>query len=129
MHEIKDHYLALREEVVVNSCEMSGRSVGFFNSFKHSYFQKHRAYLSAHYQRLNDIDTEFNRHFRMPGTVPDLNMLTMQLEVVSRARNLATDSLSAYETQVSNGEGGVNFRISTAIALFALVVSIVGIGI
>lgn len=127
LDEVKDSYIAGSQKIVDASEELANDSFGFIEIFSKKKLKIHQGKVSKFYGWLREYDAKFSGRLSTQGGISTMQMRQAQVAIVSEARSLFVSSLSAFERELSDKEQTVNFRLSTTIALVAIVVSVVGI--
>ncbi|MBJ7555332.1 hypothetical protein [Marinomonas spartinae] len=90
--------------------------------------------LTDFYTSLENADKIYTAQLKLIKSVSRahggndaVDRLASQSIVVANARQVFVKSLSNFESNIANIENTLNFRINTTIALFAIVVSVIGI--
>jgi hypothetical protein len=125
----KNYYIT-RSRMIFSATEaLSQDHYGMFEVFSSRKLKKAKYRLGEYYVWLEESDAVYTDHLDMSGAISDLNIRNAQLGVVERARDVFLSSLNGYEKELSNIQACTNFKISTCLALFAVVIAIAGVAI
>ena len=126
LEEVKKNYLDKSQEIYKSTKELAKDSYGMREILTNKKQRKAKEKLEIYYSWLNDIDSEYSKQFEIMGSVAEMQMRNGHLSVAERARNIFISSLSGYENAIANIEASTNFKITTILAMFAILVSIFG---
>ncbi|HAS8371842.1 TPA: hypothetical protein I7742_22650, partial [Vibrio vulnificus] len=113
---------------ILNATEaLSKDKYGLVEIFTNKKLIEAKAQLSIFYSWLREFDAAYSGDFMLHGTIHELTMLNGNLSIVERARNMFVSSLDSYEKAIANIESSTNFKLTTSIALLALLVAVLGL--
>ena len=127
MEKLKNNYIKKGQDILSRNESLATESFGFFESFTRTKLKRFKGNIAEYYTNLGALDSYYTSLFKTSGAINDLNMLNAQLQVISKAREMYTSALSAYEKELANIEGSLNFRLTTIIAIVAIIVSVASI--
>ncbi|AIL70748.1 hypothetical protein VV93_v1c16600 [Vibrio vulnificus] len=120
-------YLA-KSVYILNATEaLSKDKYGLVEIFTNKKLIEAKAQLPIFYSWLREFDAAYSGDFMLHGTIHELTMLNGNLSIVERARNMFVSSLDSYEKAIANIESSTNFKLTTSIALLALLVAVLGL--
>ncbi|MUI53152.1 hypothetical protein [Aliivibrio fischeri] len=125
----KNLYITRSNEILDATELLSKQSYGLKEVFTNDHLKKAKAKLPEFYRWLKEYDEAYTSLLSMDGAIPDLNMRNAKVSIMERARNIYVLSLQGYEKELANIEASTNFKLSTGIALFAVLVSVVGVAV
>jgi len=125
MDELVNNYVKLCDKVTNQNLSLATNSFGLYVVFTRRKMTIYRDKLPGYYEEMKSLDVIYSNKFQITGALNDLNYLSSQLAIVSRAREMAISALSNYEKELSNIESALNFRLTTTIAVTAIVISII----
>lgn len=127
MDEVIEGYVSISNDAVSLNKEIDEAEFGFNNIFCRGELKSFKAQIPPLLARLQENDANYSGKFKSTGAINDLNMLNAQLAVVDKARNMAMSSLANTESCYKDTESSLNFRLTTVIAITAIVISIAGL--
>ena len=125
----KNLYITRSTQILDATEELSKQSYGLKEVFTNNQIKKAKAKLPEYYSWLKEYDEAYTSLLNMDGAISDLNMRNAKVSIMERARNVYVSSLQGYEKELANIEASTNFKLSTGIALIAVLVSVVGVAI
>ncbi|HAS6327681.1 hypothetical protein ABRZ80_22625 [Vibrio vulnificus] len=125
----KNLYITKSKDILDATEILSKQSYGFKEIFSNEQLKKAKAKLPEYYSWLREYDDAYTSLLSMEGALPDLNMRNAKVSIMERARNVYVLSLQGYEKELANIESSTNFKLSTGIALIAVLVSLVGVAV
>ncbi|MGX5915104.1 hypothetical protein ACR0ST_10265 [Aliidiomarina sp. Khilg15.8] len=129
LEEAKNSYIKRSREIFDETERLSSESYGIAEIFTKSKLMQGKAKLKDYYACLKECDEAYAQFFTLGGAIGDLNMKNAKLAVVERSRSVFLSSLNGYERELSNIEASTNFKLSTGIAIVAVVISMFGLAI
>lgn len=120
----KNYYITRSRQIIDDTEKLSIDSYGFREIFTRTKLRKHKSRLAQYYDWLREYDEAYSKELSIDVKYEDLKIIQARAEVVRQARELFVSSLSHFESELSNIESSHNFRLTTSIAILALVVSI-----
>lgn len=129
LEDIKNSYIERSQEIFDATEKLSTDSYGFIEVFTQKKLKLGKADLKDYYIWLKEYDEAYTKNLTLNGTIGDLNMKNAKLNIIERSRAVFLSSLNGYERELSNIEASTNFKLSTGIAITAIVISIAGIAI
>ncbi|MDZ4261981.1 MAG: hypothetical protein U1B30_06585 [Pseudomonadota bacterium] len=108
--------------------ELATTSFGFTEIFTRKNVTKYRSVLKQYYTWLYEYDEVLSKNMSLNDDNNELQPRTARANMVIISRSVYISSIESYEKELSNIESNLNFRLTTAIAVLALVFSAVGIG-
>ncbi|HCE4574290.1 hypothetical protein P3719_23295 [Vibrio parahaemolyticus] len=127
LDEAKNGYLAKSIEILNATESLSKDKYGIFEIFTNKKLNDAKEQLSIYYSWLREFDATYSGEFMLHGTIPDITMLNGNLSIVERSRSMFVSSLNSYEKALANIESSTNFKLTTSIALIALLVAVLGL--
>ncbi|MEZ9233830.1 hypothetical protein AB4259_22520 [Vibrio amylolyticus] len=125
----KNLYITKSKDILDATEMLSKQSYGFKEIFSNEQLKKAKVKLPEYYSWLREYDDAYTSLLNMEGALPDLNMRNAKVSIMERARNVYVLSLQGYEKELANIESSTNFKLSTGIALIAVLVSLVGVAV
>ncbi|TOM78871.1 hypothetical protein [Vibrio parahaemolyticus] len=125
----KNLYITKSKDILDATEMLSKQSYGFKEVFTNDKLKKAKEKLPDYYNWLRKYDEAYTSLLSMEGALPDLNMRNAKVSIMERARNVYVLSLQGYEKELANIEASTNFKLSTGIALIAVLVSLVGVAV
>ena len=125
----KNLYITRSKDILDATETLSKQSYGLKEIFTNAQLKKAKARLPEYYNWLKECDDSYTSLLNMDGAIPDLNMRNARVSIMERARNVYVLTLQGYERELANIEASTNFKLSTGIALIAVLVSVVGMAI
>ncbi|EHR7861147.1 TPA: hypothetical protein NJ344_004635 [Vibrio parahaemolyticus] len=125
----KNLYITKSKDILDATEMLSKQSYGFKEVFTNDKLKKAKEKLPEYYNWLRKYDEAYTSLLSMEGALPDLNMRNAKVSIMERARNVYVLSLQGYEKELANIEASTNFKLSTGIALIAVLVSLVGVAV
>ena len=124
LENIRDEYLSGAKNLHQISCEIINQ-----NSTKISKNEiiKYKKKLLHSYDELLNIDSLFSKNLRITNSYSNLHPDTSNEEFILMNRSFFISNLEKLEKEIMNLENTKQFRLSINIALFALIISSVGI--
>jgi hypothetical protein len=130
-NELIEMYLNGANEVKSSTENLSLCKRKFFHIFTKKPISNSPSDIRKFYSLLKDADSKYSVLIKVPpnklqpayGVDGDIKLLSYRLDIVSNARDVFVSSLSGYEKEVSNIENVLNFRLTTTIAVFAIILS------
>ncbi|HHX8306438.1 TPA: hypothetical protein ACVOZG_004589 [Vibrio diabolicus] len=125
----KNFYITRSTEILDATEALSKQSYGLTEVFTNDQLKKAKAKLPEYYRWLKEFDEAYTSLLNMDGAISDLNMRNAKVSIMERAINVYVSSLQGYEKELANIEASTNFKLSTGIALLAVLVSVVGVAV
>ncbi len=129
LEEAKNSYIESSRTIFDATERLSSESYGIAEIFSKTKLKQGKAKLKGYYAWLKEYDEAYTENLTLGGTIGDLNMKNAKLSVVERSRSVFLSSLNGYEKELSNIEASTNFKLSTGIAIVAIVISMFGVAI
>lgn len=129
LDEAKNGYLSRSLDILNATESLSKDKYGIFENFTNNKLNDAKKQLSLYYSWLREFDAAYSGEFMFHGTIPDITMLNGNLSIVERSRSMFVSSLNSYEKALANIESSTNFKLTTSIALLALLVAVLGVAI
>jgi len=129
MNDLINQYIALSEEVISQNNTMVTDNFNFIDSITRIKLNTYKNALPEYFKKLKELDEMYSSSFKATGAINDLNYLNAQLSIVAHSREMATSSLSNFETAISNTEDSLKFRLTISLAITAIVISIISMAI
>lgn len=107
--------------------ELATTAFGFKDVFRRTRVVQFRAALKQYYEWLHEYDSALSENISLEGENYELQSRAARAQMTSIARSVYVSSIESYEKELSNVETALNFRLTTAIAVVALVVSLAGV--
>ena len=123
----KNYYITRSKQIIDATESMAKDSYGIIEQFKRNKVTKYKEKLTEYYNWLREYDAVYSAHLSISGTINELQIKQSQAIIVEQARNLFISSLRNYENEISNIENSLNFRLTTGIAIIAMVISVLGL--
>jgi len=123
----KAYYISKSNQIIEANEKMALDNYGFIEMFTQSKLKGYKNRLREFYEWLRESDEAYAQNMRIPISINEILMVNGQLGIVQNARDLFVSSLNSYEKEVSNIEGNINFRLTTFIAILAIIISVVAI--
>jgi len=127
MDNLIEGYTSISNDAVALNKTIDETEFSFVSIFCRKELKSLKQQIPALLSRLQELDKEYSAKFKTSRAINDLNMLNAQLAIVDKARNMAMSSLSNAEKAYKGTESSLNFRLTTVIAITAIVISIVGL--
>ena len=121
----KDLYISYSRNIIDANEEMAKDRYGISEMFTRSKLSKYKNKLGEYYTWLRECDDVYSASLAPSTNVNDARLQQSTLDVVEKARAMFIFSLNSYEKELSNVEGNMNFRLTTSIAILAIIISIV----
>ena len=125
----KDLYVTRSNQILEATEVLSKQNYGLTEIFTNKQLKQAKANLPQYYEWLKECDEVYTSLLSMNGAIPDLNMKNAKLSIMERARNIYVLSLQGYEKELANIQASTNFKLSTGIAMIAVLVSVIGIAV
>ena len=126
MNEFNDELMGLNEQIVAVLKELSQFKPRFYHVFAKGKLGEYTTMLVEFREQLNDVDQRIRPHTRMPGDYNSIQMVSGKLSVTFSIRNVVLTTLDETQKMLNSHEAQAGFKLSTNIALFAIVVSVLG---
>ncbi|OCH41420.1 hypothetical protein [Aliivibrio fischeri] len=120
----KNLYITRSKDILKATEILSKQTYGIREVFTSKQLKKAKSELSKYYEWLKVYDEAYIDLLKLDGALPDLNMRVAKVSIMECARNIFISSLQGYEKELSNIEASTNFKLTTGIALFAVLVSV-----
>lgn len=125
MEALKNRYFSLNSAINRDLQDLNGLEISYLKSFRRRHIFVHRSKLQSHMETFEKLDTEYRSNLNTNGTLQDLLLKNAKVSVLEKARSLPNCALSEYQKTISGSEACINFNVTTAIALIALVLSFI----
>lgn len=122
----KTSYITRSRQVIDANEAMARESYGLVEVFSRTKMNGYKAKLGGYYDWLREYDEAYAETLSIHGTINDLQVKQAKAAIAAHARNLFVSSIGNYEKELSNIESSLNFRLTTSIAIIALLVSAIG---
>lgn len=127
MNDFNDELLELNQEIVAVLKGLSEFKPKFYHVFSKGKLGTYSVSLVELRQQLNDVDQRIRPHTKIPGDYKSIQMVSGQLSVTFSLRNAVLTTLDEAQKMLNAHEAHAGFKLSTNIALLAIVVSILGL--
>lgn len=125
--EIKSCYARSSTKILDSTKTLATDSYGMLEVFTGAKIGNAKKQLIDYYTTLGKLDDAYSECLQMTGSLNDLMMKNAKLATIERSRVIFMHSLDCFQRELSNVETSLNFKISTTMALVAIIFSIVGI--
>ena len=122
----KDYYIIGSREIIDANELMAKDSYGVADMITRKKINGYKSKLGNYYDWLREYDEAYSESLSINGTVNDLQMKQTKAAIAGQARSLFVASLRGYESEIRNVEASLNFRLTTSIAIIAIVTSVIG---
>ncbi|RBO81862.1 hypothetical protein [Marinomonas aquiplantarum] len=129
MNEFNDELMGLNEQVMAILKELSQFKPRFYHAFVKGKLGEFAISLVGFREQLNDIDQRIRPHTRIPGDYNSIQMVSGKLSVTFSIRNVVLTTLDEAQKMLSSHEAQAGFKLSTNIALLAIIISVLGVAI
>ena len=123
----KKNYIKTGQEILKATESLSAQSYGILEIITKSKLRKGKEKLTGYYLLLKEYDDVYTSELEINGTTFDIELKLARLKICESARLIFTSSLGGYERELSNIESSINFKLTTGIAMIALVFSLAGV--
>ena len=124
--ELKSCYARSGAKILDSTKGLATDSYGMWEVLTRAKIGYAKKQLIDYYTTLGELDDAYSECLQMTGSLNDLMMKNAKLAIVERSRVIYIDSLDSFQRELSNVETTLNFKISTTMALVALILSSVG---
>ena len=124
MKSLINNYNKVSEEAFSRNQQLATEKIGLINLILSKNIKEYKHAISAQYDKLKLLDNDYYNHFTTQGTINDLKLLNNQLDMVARSRDIAITSLVNFEKSIVAHDNNLNFKLTTIIAITALLFSI-----
>jgi len=125
LNTAKNLYITRSRQIINANESMAKDSYGFMEMITKSKLKRHKEKLGDFYAWLRECDEAYSKNISVSGSINDLLMKQAKLGIAEKARGVFISSLNSYEKELSNIEGNINFKLTTSMAVLAIVVSAV----
>lgn len=127
MNELNEELMGLNEEIVAILKELSQFKPSFYHAFAKGRLGDYTAALVELREQLSEVDQRLRPHTRIPGDYNSIQMVSGKLSVTFSIRNVVLTTLDEAQKMLNSHESQAGFKLSTNIALLAIVVSVLGV--
>ena len=127
MNDFNDELMGLNEQLVAILKELSQFKPRFYHAFAKGKLGEYTAKLVEYREQLNEVDQRLRPHTRVPGDYNSIQMVSGKLSVTFSIRNVVLTTLDEAQKMLNSHEAQAGFKLSTNIALIAVVVSVLGL--
>jgi hypothetical protein len=124
MNELNDELMGLNEDVSVVLKGLSQFKPRFYHVFSKGKLWEYTTKLIEFREKLNNLDQRIRPHTEIPSDINSIQMVSGKLSVTFSIRNVVLTTLDEAQKMLSSHEAQAGFKLSTNIALFAIVVSV-----
>ena len=124
MKSLINNYNKVSEEAFSRNQQLATEKTGLINLIISKNIKEYKHAISAQYDKLKLLDNDYYNYFTTQGTINDLKLLNNQLDMVARSRDIAITSLVNFEKSIVAHDNNLNFKLTTIIAITALLFSI-----
>lgn len=129
MNEFNDELMRLNEQVVAILKELSQFKPSFYHVFAKGKLGEYTIKLIELREQLSEVDQRIRPHTRVPGDYNSVQMVSGKLSVTFSIRNVVLTTLDEAQKMLNSHEAQASFKLSTNIALVAIVVSVLGMAV
>jgi hypothetical protein len=129
METLKTKFISNADYVLKDNEALSSESISIKEMFTKSIVNAHNEKVRSHFETLSELDIEYGKFLNTKGTINDLLVANAKVQILSLARSMFVGSIKNYESSLTEFKGQVQFRLNVTIAIFAIVVSMIGIGV
>ena len=124
LENIRDEYLSGAKNLHQISCEIINQ-----NSTKISKkeIKNYKEQIAQSYEKLLEIDCNFSKYLRIRGGHSNIHPDTSSQEFLLINRSFFISNLEKLEKEIVNIENAKKFRLSINIAIYATLISAIGI--
>lgn len=127
MNDFNDELMELNEQLVAILKELSQFKPRFYHAFAKGKLGKYTTKLVEYREQLNEVDQRIRPHTKVPGDYNSIQMMSGKLSVTFSIRNVVLTTLDEVQKMLNSHESQAGFKLSTNIALIAVVVSVLGL--
>jgi len=127
LNTTKNYYFTRSEMLNKKHEELVTTTFSIRDIFDRKRISEYRGLIRQYYMWLHEYDTVLSENLSLSGENYELQPRAVKAEMTLIARSVYVSSIESYEKELSNIESSMNFRLTTIIALFALVLSVMSI--
>ena len=127
MQHLTENYIQESSIILTDNESLASQSIGIKEMFSQTLVAEHRKKLRCHFQKLSELDREYAAFLVPHGTINELLMRNSAVQIMTQGRNMLVGAVKNYESSLNEFEGQLKFRVNITIALFAIVISMVGL--
>ncbi|RJG09742.1 hypothetical protein D3879_16880 [Pseudomonas cavernicola] len=124
MEDLIKNYTASASIVLQDNEALAAASSGLREIFSRSVINEHKEKVRNHFQILLKLDEQYTKHLSPQGTINELSMKSAQIQILSQARSMFVGAIKNYESSLTELEGQFQFKVSTTLAIVAILISI-----
>lgn len=128
MEDVKRDFIKAAKSVTEDNALLAKATLGVVEMLYKKSTAEHKLKIEQHFQILIEIDDRYANLLNAGGALNDISLRNAQIQIVTFARSMFVGAILDYGSSITAYEGQVQFRINTVMALVALVVSILGVG-
>lgn len=120
----KNYYITRSRQIIDANESMARDSYGLLEMIAKTKLNRHKDRLGEFYGWLREYDEAYSENISISGSINEVLMKQGKLGIAEKAREIFISSLNSYEKELSNIEGNINFKLTTSIAVLAIIVSV-----
>ena len=127
MDELAKKMMSLNGNIVETLSELSAFKPKFFHALFRGEITKYSETLSKYRTQLVELESALQSQTRVPSNYNEVQIVSGQMSIVFSVRNMTLTSLDEAQKMLSSHESISGFKLSTFLALFAILVSLLSI--
>ncbi|PSV49802.1 hypothetical protein [Photobacterium indicum] len=133
LNELVSFYFDKAREIKSATERLTSTERTFKDIFTKQQVKQTQEKITTYYKWLNEADDKYLKHLVIkrvtysPAAGPtEMERQAAEITVVSKAREMFIQSLSSFEKDITEVESTLNFRLTTTLAVLAIIISALG---